>query len=365
MRIGLLVYGQLDQISGGYLYDRRLKMAWQKHGHQVDLISLPNQGYLQNLTHNWDRHWRDRLANLELDILVQDELCHPSLFRLNHELQSWTSYPLIAIVHHLRSQEGHTPTWNWLYRWIERRYLSSVNGFIFNSEPTRQSVESMVGHPVSGVIAPPGRDHLNPDLARDEQEDRKANHEVLRLLFVGNIIRRKGLHWLLDSLKSLASNKWHLTIIGRTDLEPGYAQEMLRRAAEPGLESHVITHGPVPQQELARFYQQSDILVVPSSHEGFGLVYLEAMGYGLPVIASRAGGASDLVKPGIHGYLVRPGDTASLSRYLQAYVQDRGLLVEHGQAAIKRFAAHPTWDHSALRALDYLQRAFLSKQVLV
>ena len=129
MRIGLLIYGPLETLSGGYLYDRKLVDYLLRQGDQVEVISLPWRNYLRHLGDNLSRSLLRDLEQQRLDILLQDELNHPSLFYLNHRLKRRTSYPVISIVHHLLSSEDR-PAWqNRLYEFIERRYLSSVDGF--------------------------------------------------------------------------------------------------------------------------------------------------------------------------------------------------------------------------------------------
>ncbi|MEK9163446.1 MAG: glycosyltransferase family 1 protein, partial [Chloroflexota bacterium] len=131
MRIGLIIYNSLDTISGGYLYDRKLVEHLRKCGDEVEIISLPYRNYVTHLIHNLQSPISD---HSHFDILLQDELNHPSLFLLNRFIKG--RYPIISIVHHLRISEQH-PSWqNMFYGVIERAYLNSVDGFIFNSEAT-------------------------------------------------------------------------------------------------------------------------------------------------------------------------------------------------------------------------------------
>ena len=107
MHVGLIIYGSLDTLSGGYLYDRELVGRLQACGDQVTLVSLPGQGYARRWLDNWTAGLAGRLAQLPLDVLLQDELCHPSLFAMNRQLRRRARFPLVSIVHHLRSSEAH------------------------------------------------------------------------------------------------------------------------------------------------------------------------------------------------------------------------------------------------------------------
>jgi glycosyltransferase involved in cell wall biosynthesis len=94
---------------------------------------------------------------------------------------------------------------------------------------------------------------------------------------------------------------------------------------------------------------------VPSSYEGFGIVYLEAMHFGLPAIAGTIGAAQELVHHDHNGFLVPPGDAAALARYISLLMADRELLLKMSLTAHRSAAAHPTWNESAARARVFLQ----------
>ena len=99
---------------------------------------------------------------------------------------------------------------------------------------------------------------------------------------------------------------------------------------------------------------QAQVLVMPSAHEGFAIAYLEGMGCGLPVIVGSAGGATELVREGENGFLVRPDDSVGLAERIARLAGDRALLAAMGVRALASFEAHPTWAQSAGRVRSYL-----------
>ena len=132
MRIGLLIYGSLDTLSGGYLYDRKLVEYLRRAGDSVEIVSLPWRSYPAHLADNLSLHLYRRLRDLSVDILLQDELNHPSLALVNRRLRRLRPrYPLISIVHHLRSSEQHPRRLLPLYRAVERSYLRTDGRFHF------------------------------------------------------------------------------------------------------------------------------------------------------------------------------------------------------------------------------------------
>ena len=93
-----------------------------------------------------------------------------------------------------------------------------------------------------------------------------------------------------------------------------------------GLKSKVFFHGPLDNEELIEKLKSAHVLVVPSSYEGFGIVYLEGMAFGLPAIGTTAGAASEIINDGENGYLVPPDDDRMLAERLSRLAKDRDLL---------------------------------------
>ena len=96
------------------------------------------------------------------------------------------------------------------------------------------------------------------------------------------------------------------------------------------------------------------MLAVPSSYEGFGIVYLEGMGFGLPAIGTTAGAASEVIDHGQTGYLIAPDDSQSLAKYLQSLAEDRGLLTRLSLNARRRYFRQPALTDTAKNIRDFL-----------
>src|SRR5688572_20472492 len=203
MRIGLIIYGSLDTLSGGYLYDRKLVEYLRSQGDTVEIISLPWRNYAAHLTDNLSfrlpaSNVTPALAsgasvarrmlipteqspnNQKFDILIQDELNHPSLIVAN---QGKHLYPVISLVHHLRCSELRPEWQNAFYRWIEKKYLQSVDGFIFNSKTTEQAVNNLLEGRKPSVLAYPPTDRFDEFLSENEVIERTKS-DKLRILFL-------------------------------------------------------------------------------------------------------------------------------------------------------------------------------------
>lgn len=354
MHVGLLIYGTLDTLSGGYLYDRRLLEYLKSKGNKVEVISLPWRNYLRHLGDNLSSGLLKHLKELPVDLLLEDELNHPSLFCLNRRLQNYVSYPIIAIVHHLRSSEMHPVLNKGIYRWIERYYLSSVDGFVYNSKATRQTVEKLIGKNSPAVVAYPGRDHSNSQISKSQISQRAHDPGPLRLLFLGNVIPRKALQTLLQAVNLLPKEDWQLKVVGSLQVDPAYVRKVRGYIESKALRDNIKLFGKLDVKGLEEQMFRSQVLVVPSSYEGFGIVYLEGMGYGLPPVASTAGGAGEIIRHGQNGFLVEPGDYTSLSRLINELHRDRDRLAKMSQAAHQCYRSHPTWEQSVNQIETFL-----------
>jgi glycosyltransferase involved in cell wall biosynthesis len=122
-----------------------------------------------------------------------------------------------------------------------------------------------------------------------------------------------------------------------------------------GLADLVTLSGFLPDAELAARLTGSHLLAVPSSYEGFGIVYLDGMGAGLPAIASTAGAAHEVINHGHNGFLVPPDDPAPLAQHVGALIEDRERLIQMSLAAVERYRSFPTWSQSSERIYQFLQ----------
>jgi glycosyltransferase involved in cell wall biosynthesis len=171
------------------------------------------------------------------------------------------------------------------------------------------------------------------------------------LLSVGDVKPRKGLHLSLAAFQQVqaampGASYW---IVGRTGDER-YAQHLAQIVERLGLKN-VRFLGAVSNEQLEQYYRQASIFVLAPEQqqdqfEGFGLVYLEAGAYGLPVVATRSGGVPDAVRDGETGLLADEGDASGVAQAILRLAQDPALLRQMGQAN-RRWAETLTWQRTA------------------
>ncbi len=166
------------------------------------------------------------------------------------------------------------------------------------------------------------------------------------VLYVGRIAPIKGLDTLLDAMARLSARGRapRLMIVGGDADEPvdGHEAGLRRHAARLGLADAVTFVGAQPQERLRSYYVAADVTVLPSYYESFGMVALEAMACGSPVIASRVGGLATTVVDDVTGFLVPDGDAEALARRLEGVLADGALRWRIGREGV-RWAAQHRW----------------------
>ena len=163
------------------------------------------------------------------------------------------------------------------------------------------------------------------------------------LLYVGRLEPIKGLETLLEAMARIGGSA-RLYIVGGDSDEPSgpHAARLRTRVAALGLDRRVRFLGAQPQRRLRYFYAAAEATVMPSYYESFGMVALEAMACGSPVVASRVGGLTTTVKDGVTGYLVPEGDAVALSERLERLLHDPETRARLGREAT-RWAADHRW----------------------
>jgi glycogen synthase len=221
----------------------------------------------------------------------------------------------------------------------ERRLLQAAPHVLANSQAVACDIGAALDLPdlaLRATVIP----HGLPDLAVGVEP--AGREDGVEILFVGRLERRKGVDVLLaaaPALMALAADV-RLTLVGADvagEGEPGVRQAFLAAYAGAPWLSRVRFAGPLPRAELLAHYAGSDVVVVPSRYESFGLTALEAMIFGKPCVASSVGGLSEVVEDGVTGRLVLADDPAALAGALLMLVRSEPLRSSLGEAGRRRY----------------------------
>lgn len=192
------------------------------------------------------------------------------------------------------------------------------------------------------------------DLPDDNGEPRRGNHNTLRLLTVSRLSAKdsyKGVDVVLQALPRVAAERpVTYVVVGDGELRPRYEQ----LARHLGLGEVVRFVGRVDDRELERWYRWADAFALPSTGEGFGIVYLEAWANGLPVVAAAEAGAAEIVEDGKTGLLVEPGSSEAVAGALLRLARDPELRARLGAAGRATVQARYTHEHFRARLAGIL-----------
>jgi glycosyltransferase involved in cell wall biosynthesis len=204
--------------------------------------------------------------------------------------------------------------------------------------------------------------HVIPYGSRIEIKNRPSSDGAVgRLLFVGRLIERKGLPYLIEAVGLLAARRpVHLDVVGEGSLKA----EWMALAAERGLSERIAFHGHVDDHALADLYGQCDAFVLPSivdtkgDTEGLGVVLLEAMSYRKPVIATQVGGIPDIVIDGETGLLVPQRDAVALAAAVERLLDDAALAHRLGETGADFVQRHFDWE----RIVDEIEALYRGQE---
>jgi len=232
----------------------------------------------------------------------------------------------------LRWVQSSLPWLRWFVRWA----LRISDTIVAISSYTAREIARFAQVPVEVIP-------YTLPFAAGEPNARSPRAGGFQVLFVGRLVERKGVKHLIDAIERVPGAR--LVVIGdgpeRAGLEAG--------ARDLGLGTRVDFRGRVSDDELRATYAASDALVLPSildargDTEGLGVVLLEAMSYGVPVVASDIGGITDIVEHDKSGLLVTPGDPAALAQALERLARDPALAQRLGAAGEQRVRSAFGW----------------------
>jgi phosphatidylinositol alpha-mannosyltransferase len=233
---------------------------------------------------------------------------------------------------------------------ILKKWFHKLDGKIAVSPPAREYVNKYF--PSDYTIIPNGVDtkYFSPDAPPIEEFiDGKLN-----ILFIGRMEKRKGLDYLLEAYKRVKPEipDSRLIVVG-----PGIRlrNKYEKRVRRSGLKD-VVFVGYVSYRDLPRYYKTADIVCCPAiGWESFGIVLIEAMAVGKPIVASNIEGYASVMSDGVEGLLVPPKNAEKLAEALISLMSDESLRQQLGANGWHR-AIEYSWENVAQRVLDYYVR---------
>jgi glycosyltransferase involved in cell wall biosynthesis len=206
---------------------------------------------------------------------------------------------------------------------------------------------------IHGKIIPNGvhQEEFQTNSSKNIQDD-------LRLLCVGRLIEHKGQRYLIEVVKILRDEGINVTLdlVGTGDALDRY--QLLTRKLN--LTNSVRFLGYIPREKIAEYYHSADVFVLPSYNEGMSLAILEAMSAGLPILATRHRGDSELIIEGNNGYTFPLGDLYYLANLIRQFVNNRKLIIQMGESS-RIFALDYSWGKSIKLFFDLIESVIYSR----
>ena len=224
-----------------------------------------------------------------------------------------------------------------LLRYLQRIALRNASFLTSPSSVHAEEIRKELGDQCPEIVTIP-----NP--LTSHRFDSKLSHLPLRnmgttsiVLMVGRLQRHKGVHILLHSVPEIVAHRQDIRFVIVGPNHPNCSQSEFDDLVQKlHIQEYIRFMGRVNDDELLALYQTASILVLPSFYEAFGLVVAEAMSFGIPVVASRAGGLSEVVVDGETGLLVTPGDSHELAQAIVYLLDDDSLRRRMGRAGRQR-----------------------------
>ena len=340
MRVAFVTVGDTDRLTGGYLYNRRLLDGLAENG--VEVRQVAPCGATPAEQAEASSGFGDALEPARFDVLVVDALAR---IVVAPHLDGWRSVrPVVALVHELPGVVD--PTTAERERPFEAPLLRSDRLVAVSEHGGKVLLDRGVLADRVAVVRP-GFDGLEPCPGGTN------GGGITRVLCVAQWIPRKGVLDLVRAWRAEERSGAVLDLVGETDADADYAAEILVAASE---DPSVIGRGPVDDATLAGLYASADLFALPSRYEGYGIVYAEALSFGLPVVACDVGPVPEVTGRDA-ALLVPPGDTGALSGALGRLLSDAGLRQKMSAAALRRAASLPRWRETVEGFLRVLRDA--------
>ncbi|MGC5775699.1 glycosyltransferase family 4 protein [Paenibacillus pabuli] len=231
--------------------------------------------------------------------------------------------------------------------------LKRSDKVIANSQYTKSKLVELGISEQQIVIIPPGLNVSKLNVAAGLQEDIRDKYDLHGkkiMITVSRLVERKGHDVTLKALRHVIAVIPNLKYVICGD--GPYKEQLERLVTEYTLESVVVFTGRTTDYELHQLYECADLFIMPSRDikekgdvEGFGIVFLEANYYRLPVIAGNSGGIPDAVKDEITGYLVDPMDEKEIANRIEELITDEGLARTMGDNGYDWVTNHCLWSH--------------------
>ncbi|UCC80887.1 MAG: glycosyltransferase family 4 protein [Candidatus Zixiibacteriota bacterium] len=228
-------------------------------------------------------------------------------------------------------------------RFCEAYTLANSDIICVNSEYTAGLIGGKARRRAKIIIARPGTSPISTDIEKIDTGSRNRQRPLI-LLFVGACTKVKGLKYLAEALTKIRWLDFRLRVAGEYNIGGAYYRKVNKIIEDGGIADKVDFSGFVRAGRLSEFYRSSSIYVLPSLSEGYGRSLIEALSFGLPIIASNTGAIPELVKDGENAILVEPKNPEALAEAIMRLASDPEKMDGMNRANFEKARNAQTWD---------------------
>ncbi len=333
--------GDITTVTGGYIYERRLLEELRVIGHDVQHVQLgasfpdPTPGDMN--------HAVEVLVGLPSErALILDGLVYGSI---DTQGLAQVSAPIVAMIHHPLA--------------LETGLSKARRDHMYQTECDNLSLAAHVlvpsSHTADILVRDYGVARARITIAQPGTEPRigvSAPSDPPLILSVGIQHPRKGHDTLLSALARVTDQPWRAVIVGSVH-DPHHAMEIAHLLIELGLQSRVTITGRIPQAKLDALFAEASIFALATRYEGYGMVFDEALSWGLPIVTCRTGAVPRTV-PHAAGLMGRVDAPDEFALNLRRLLTDPALHARMSEAAARAGAVLPTWQDTARAASSVL-----------
>jgi len=247
-----------------------------------------------------------------------------------------------------------------LYETIMSKIIENAASIISVSKSVAKEMESRYGVKSKTIYNGVDLDFFTPENDGKEFRDRYSLGDSRIVLFVGKIDKRKGLEYLAHAFEKVKRNvkNTKLVIVGKTRFEEdSYLNKIMEMMEAFGILDSVYFTGEISIEMLQEAYRACDVFVMPSITETFGIVVIEAMASGKPVVVTRSGGPEELVVDGKNGFVVGPRDSEALADRIITILTDESLAERMGRYGRIHAERNFNWDKTAVETMKVYEDA--------
>lgn len=247
------------------------------------------------------------------------------------------------------------------WQWFFRQVIRNTHGLIVLSQEWLQLSKLIPG---SQIYYLPNSVNLSTyQSALNARLSRQSTGQPLKILYLGYLGSAKGSFVILEAVSKIQSEnaRMNFHLVG-SELTPGELELLREKITDNHLEQVVKLLPPVSGDEKIALFQNADIFIYPSFHEGVPMAVLEAMASGLPIIATRVGGLPDVVKDGENGLLIDAGQPQQLADALLKLYRDEGLRKSMQAASIQIVRDRFSLDQHVINLVNIYQQVLKDTQ---